>query len=56
MGHTSDVRDIDIDIVYIVYDELRRTSDFKSMCFNDEEPFSVDTCIETAELHNNKLT
>ena len=55
MSHASDIRYIDIDVIYIVDDELRRIRDFDAMSFDDEESFSSDAGIKAAELHDNQL-
>ena len=55
MSHASYIRNVDIDVINIINDKLRRICDFQAMCFNDEVPFSSKACIETAELNNDQL-
>lgn len=55
MSHASYIRYVDIDVINIIDNELRRLCDFQTMRFDDEVPFSSEACIETAELNNNKF-
>lgn len=55
MSHASYIRNVDIDVVYIIDNELRRLCDFQTVRFNDEKSFSSEARIKTAELNNNQL-